>query len=198
MILDNTLEPNAQINIDEMAAQLNVSRTPVHDTLMQLQNKGLVKIVPYAGCFVYRITRKESSEIFQMRCAIESYAARRAAETMPDKILWQWTEQLFQDEKAVLQGNTAAFHRMDALLHDTLIGNLNNRYVLHVMEQITHNSYREQMAAMKSPKNIQCSLEEHHAVVEAMTDRCAKEAEKRMETHICNVARRIETIIFEA
>ena len=62
-ILDNSLPADTQINIDEVAAELGISRTPVREALIQLQNNGLVRIVPRVGCFVNRITRKEFQKI---------------------------------------------------------------------------------------------------------------------------------------
>ena len=77
LILNNTLTADSQIHIDEMAAQFNISRTPVREALMQLQNKGLVRIVPHVGCFVCGVTREEFREVFELRAVIETYAARR-------------------------------------------------------------------------------------------------------------------------
>jgi len=198
LILDNTLAAGTQINIDQMAAQLNISRTPVREALMQLQNKGLVKILPHVGCFVCSITREEFHEVFELRCIIESYAARRAAETMPEDELQLWTEHVSKSEQAVLQGNLYEFNVMETMIHDSLIANLHNKRIFGVMDMIADNIYRERMIAMDSADNVERSLEEHRALVDAIVNRRAEEAGKLMELHVRNVERRIEKIVFDS
>ena len=198
LILNNTLPADTQINIDEMAAQLNISRTPVREALMQLQNKGLVKIVPHVGCFVCSITREEFREVFELRCIIESYAALRAAETMPEDELQLWLDHVNKSEKAVLQGDLVEFNNMEAIIHNSLISNLRNKRIFEVMDMVADNIYRERMIAMGSIDNVQRSLEEHRAIVESVVNRRPEDARKAMDVHLRNVERRIEKIVFDS
>lgn len=195
-ILENTLTAGTQINIDQMAAQLNISRTPVREALMQLQNKGLVRIVPHVGCFVCSITLEELREVFELRCVIESYAARKAAENMPQEELERWVAHVNRSEQAVLNGDMLEFNVMETMIHDTLISNLQNKRILDVMDMIADNIYRERMIAMKSMENVEESVKEHRAIVEAIVNRRADEAYRLMEQHVRNVEYRTEKIVF--
>ena len=197
LILNNTLTADSQINIDEMAAQLNISRTPVREALMQLQNKGLVKIIPHVGCFVCSITREEFCEVFELRALIESYAARRAAETMTEEQLKLWVEHVNKSENAVRQGDMREFNVLETIIHDSLIVNLHNRRMLDVMDMVADNIYRERMIAMGSMDNVERSLAEHRLVVEAIVNHQPDEAAKLMEQHVRNVQQRIEKIVFD-
>ena len=198
LILNNTLTADSQIHIDEMAAQFNISRTPVREALMQLQNKGLVRIVPHVGCFVCGVTREEFCEVFELRAVIETYAARRAAETMPEEQLQLWVEHVNKSEAAVRQGNLQEFNVLETIIHDSLIVNLQNRRILDVMDMVADNIYRERMIAMGSMDNVERSLEEHRLVVEAIVKRDPDEAARLMEQHVRNVQRRIEKIVFDS
>ena len=198
LILDNTLTADSQIHIDQMAAQLNISRTPVREALMQLQNKGLVKIVPHVGYFVCRITREEFCEVFELRALIESYAARRAAETMTEDQLRHWVDHVNKSEAAVRQGNLREFNVLETIIHDSLIVNLHNRRILDVMDLVADIIYRERMIAMGSMDNVERSLEEHRQVVDAIVSRNPDEAARLMEQHVRNVQTRIEQIVFDS
>lgn len=198
LILNNTLTADSQINIDEMASQLNISRTPVREALIQLQNKGLVKIIPHVGCFVCRITREEFCEVFELRAVIESYAARRAAETMTEDQLQHWVEHVNNSEAAVRQGNLREFNVLETIIHDSLIVNLHNRQILDVMDLVADIIYRERMIAMGSMDNVERSLEEHRLVVNAIVSRNPDEAARLMEQHVRNVQNRIEKIVFDS
>lgn len=198
LILNNTLTADSQIHIDEMAAKFNISRTPVREALMQLQNKGLVRIVPHVGCFVCGVTREEFREVFELRAVIETYAARRAAETMTEEQLQLWVEHVNKSEAAVRQGNLQEFNVLETIIHDSLIVNLQNRRILDVMDMVADNIYRERMIAMGSMDNVERSLEEHRLVVEAIVKRDPDEAARLMEQHVRNVQRRIEKIVFDS
>jgi len=198
LILNNTLTANSQIHIDEMAAQFNISRTPVREALMQLQNKGLVKIVPHVGCFVCGVTREEFCEVFELRAVIETYAARRAAETMTEEELQMWVEHVNKSEAAVRDGYLREFNVLETIIHDSLIVNLHNRRILDVMDMVADNIYRERMIAMGSMDNVERSLEEHRLVVDAIVNRDPDEAARLMEQHVRNVQRRIEKIVFDS
>jgi len=198
LILNNTLTADSQIHIDQMAAQLNISRTPVREALMQLQNKGLVKIVPHVGCFVCRITREEFCEVFELRALIESYAARRAAETMTEDQLQHWVDHVNKSEAAVRQGNLREFNVLEAIIHDSLIVNLHNRRILDVMDLVADIIYRERMIALGSMDNVERSLEEHRLVVDAIVSHNPDEAARLMEQHVRNVQARIERVVFDS
>lgn len=197
-ILDNNLPAGSQIVVDQVAAQLNISRTPVREALLLLQNKGIVHIIPRVGCFVCEITRDELREVFELRCVIESYAARKAAENMSDEELQHWLEQVRKSVAAYHNGDLMEFNSMETIIHDLLIQRLNNKRILNVMEMVADNIYRERVIGTKSAENVKHAVEEHRAIVDAIVGRRADDACTLMEIHIRNVERRIEKIVFDA
>jgi GntR family transcriptional regulator, rspAB operon transcriptional repressor len=72
-ILRRELATGSQIPVDTVAAQLGVSRTPVIEALKQLENEGLVEVVPRRGCFVRKLVTEDVREIFEAREAIELF-----------------------------------------------------------------------------------------------------------------------------
>jgi len=51
-IIEGRLLPGAQLHADEIAASLNMSRTPVREALQQLESSGLVEVFPKRGTYV--------------------------------------------------------------------------------------------------------------------------------------------------
>lgn len=62
-----------------LARELGISRTPVGEAIRQLAQEGLVEQVPRFGTVVRRIERDDLVELYEMREALEGYAAARAA-----------------------------------------------------------------------------------------------------------------------
>ena len=78
-ILDGTLTANEEINQQEVATRLGVSRSPVRDALRRLEGMGLVTINPNQRSVVTSFTLDNMREIFEMRAALEGLAAYHAA-----------------------------------------------------------------------------------------------------------------------
>ena len=82
----NIYDDNAQLRLDEreLSERLNASRTPVREALTRLEQEGLVKIMPRKGVFIQRKSVGEILEMIIVWAALESMAARLAAERASD------------------------------------------------------------------------------------------------------------------
>src|ERR1700732_4485008 len=75
-------DPKQELRLDErqLTAALGVSRTPIREALSVLEQEGFVRTVPRRGIYVVRKTKREVIEMITVWAAIESLAARFAAE----------------------------------------------------------------------------------------------------------------------
>lgn len=73
------LEPGMQISELSVAAELGLSRSPVRDALGQMVAEGMVERVPRFGTVIKRFSIQEVSDLYDLRVALESYAAEQAA-----------------------------------------------------------------------------------------------------------------------
>jgi DNA-binding GntR family transcriptional regulator len=89
-ILDmNIYDPETDLRLDErqMAEQLGISRTPIREALVRLEQDGFVEIQPRKGVFVCRKSLDEILEIVVVWAALESMAARLVTENaMPQEL----------------------------------------------------------------------------------------------------------------
>ncbi len=83
-IIRGNLEPGQRIVERDIAAELGVSRIPVREAFRMLESEGLVSVVPRRGVIVARISRRDVEELFDIREALEGFAARRATERASD------------------------------------------------------------------------------------------------------------------
>ena len=85
LILARSVRPGDRLDVDLLAAQMKVSRTPVKDALARLASEGLVEVVPRRGTFVQRLTARDVAETFDIRAALEGLAAERIALSVSDR-----------------------------------------------------------------------------------------------------------------
>src|SRR5881392_3471372 len=78
------LPPGAPLSENELAAELDVSRTPVREALILLGEESLVDIFPMLGTFVSRISVDAVLEAQFMREALELAALREAVKRADD------------------------------------------------------------------------------------------------------------------
>ncbi len=74
-IVNQEFGPGAQISIDNLARQLNMSNTPVREALMRANGEGLVMQKTNHGFVVAKIlTAEEIHQLFDVRHALELHA----------------------------------------------------------------------------------------------------------------------------
>jgi DNA-binding GntR family transcriptional regulator len=84
-IMSGTLRPGTFIRLDETAAELGVSITPVREALRTLRGEGMVQLEPHRGHVVAPFTRDDIQDIFWLQATIAGQLARSAAERITDE-----------------------------------------------------------------------------------------------------------------
>jgi DNA-binding GntR family transcriptional regulator len=95
-ILRGDFSPGERLREVEIAARYQVSRGPVREALLQLEQEGLVLLRRNRGAVVARLSRDDLEELYSLRLALERLAAARAAK----------------------YGTEAEFAKLDAVLHE--------------------------------------------------------------------------------
>jgi DNA-binding GntR family transcriptional regulator len=75
-IVSGIYKPGARLNESKLARQFSVSRIPVREALMQLQEQGLVMNHPRRGMFVNTLTDEDTQKINSVRIVLESEAIK--------------------------------------------------------------------------------------------------------------------------
>src|ERR1700712_174595 len=84
-IMSGALRPGAFIRLDETAAELGVSITPVREALRTLRGEGMVQLEPHRGHVVSPFTRGDIEDIFWLQAVIAGQLAKSAAERITDE-----------------------------------------------------------------------------------------------------------------
>ena len=66
-MVDCVYPPGSLINEAQLAADLNLSRTPIREAISKLEMEGFVQILPKKGIYVTNITFNDVIQVFQTR-----------------------------------------------------------------------------------------------------------------------------------
>jgi DNA-binding GntR family transcriptional regulator len=172
LILDNQISPGTQLLEQEAALRLGMSRTPVREAMVRLQQDGMVEIRPRHGMRVLPVTLYDMREIYDMLTVLEALAARRAAEQgMPHAALAE-LETAVQDMDAALElDDRDAWAAADARFHNLLVAASGSRRLQTAVANVVDQASRARhLTLMLRPKPL-TSNEDHRAVVEAIKAR---------------------------
>jgi DNA-binding GntR family transcriptional regulator len=125
-ILHHVFLPGDKLDVQQLADDLGVSRTPVKDAINRLTAEGLVVLRSRRGTYVARLTPAALHDLFDARLMIETWAAQElSAETMV--AVASTVRDLFARGDRIITGGDAAhfdypaFYGLDTQLHETLV-----------------------------------------------------------------------------
>ncbi|AQA03500.1 GntR family transcriptional regulator [Mycobacterium sp. MS1601] len=117
-IMSGTLRPGTFIRLDETAAQLGVSITPVREALLTLRGEGMVQLEPHRGYVVLPMSRQDIADIFWLQSTIAKELAISATSRITDEDIDQLERLNDNLAEAVATGDSEsvvlaefAFHR---------------------------------------------------------------------------------------
>src|SRR3984885_5497100 len=83
-IMSGALRPGTFIRLDETAAKLGVSATPVREALLKLRGEGMVQLEPHRGHVVLPLSRQDIEDIFWVQATIAKELAASATDHITD------------------------------------------------------------------------------------------------------------------
>lgn len=184
MVVAGRLLPGAQIVEEHILRELGVSRTPVREALQRLEFEGLVEVRAHKGTFVSLLDDESLREIFEFREAIEGQAARLATQRIDDQTRLSLNELLERFRDGVERADPRAFHEADTRLHRTLVAACGNRRIQRTIEILESQIARTRFLSIIALTRMEKSSSEHEAIIKAVIERDAAEAEEAMRHHI--------------
>lgn len=171
LILDNVWSPGYQALEQEIALQLGMSRTPVHEALTRLAAEGLIEVVPRRGMRVLPLSLATMSEIYQILGALEGLAAELVAARKPSatelKPLVVATRSM---ERALAKDDLQAWAEADESFHEHLIDLCGNKLLADAVYGYWDRAHRARMFTLRlRPKPVD-STKEHMALVDKLRD----------------------------
>lgn len=185
-ILDSSFAPGYQASEQEIALRLGMSRTPVHEAVIRLQEDGLVRVLSRRGVLICALAPEDMREIYDVIIAIEGRAAELLA-SFPDAERKTVSAELTQDTedmaRAWKDGDLSTWGQADARFHRALVEQARNRRMMRIIHTINDQSHRARMLTLKLRRELGSSVAEHRAIIEAIQCGDPAQAQARVHDH---------------
>lgn len=187
-IVNHDYAPGQRLQVEQLATQLGVSRTPVREALNLLASEGLVKVRPRHGTFVAQVDDTAVAELYQMRLMIDTSVGKLLAPRLSPRQL-QIVKRALDKLRRLIDGDTyrdyGAYLACDRAFHSTIVQQLGNSRLTALYEEINLPLWlvRAQQSA-GTPQDASASLAEHEAIFAALQARDPGAAAEAMAGHI--------------
>ncbi len=185
-ILDNMWPPGYQALEQEVALALGMSRTPVREALICLQNEGLIELLPRRGMRVLPVSPEDMREIYEVLTALECAAVEMVARRKPTTQQLQPLMDATRDMSHALDGDDADLDKWaeaDERFHEQLLILCGNRHLHDTVLNYWDRAHRARMFTLRlRPKPVN-STREHLELVERLRAGDAEGAEKVNRAH---------------
>lgn len=186
-IVNLDFAPGARLSEEVLARELGVSRTPVREALLRLGEVGLVRVSPRRGFAVPEVTADDLAELYDLRAALEGFAARAATPLLTDEEVASHRERQRQAHERAVAGSPMAaeqFFRADIALHEMLQRRAGNRRSARLVADVMGQLAVRSMRAAQSPEHRLLAIGEHNRILDALEARNAAAAAAAMEAHV--------------
>ncbi len=188
-IIDGRLKLGDRFSEARLSKMLGISKTPVREALQELRREGLVQIDPQRGTTIFRIEDSEVDQITEFRQILEITAARRilAGDRAPTcRKLRAIVEAM---GKALERKEIMAYRLLDAELHQVLIDDCGNNYIVNAYGLISAKVGALRTRAHDDREVVDRSAGMHALIVEKMEAGDTETFCRLLVQHIQNAGR---------
>ena len=181
-IFDGTYAAGEYVRLDQLAAELGISVTPVREALFQLRAEGLLDQKLHRGFVVLPVTGRDITDVSDVQAHIGGELAARAAVNITDEQVRDLESIQTQLEAAYAGDDHERAVRLNHDFHRAINVASDSPKLAQLMSQITCYAPESVFPIVEGwPKR---SMEDHRLVVTALGKRDAEAARAAMSEHL--------------
>ena len=192
-IIDLDIKPGSMISEQDVAQELNVSRTPVHEALLELPRSKIVDILPQRGCSVSRIDLELVEEAVFARRTIECAVIEEACKMATEQDLADMRDNIRLQDFYLASKTVEKIMELDNKFHESLYRISNKMQCYYMVQLLNVHFDRLRSMSLHSVKEIKI-VDDHRAMMQAMIDKDSALAKSLLEKHLSRLHVDVEEI----
>jgi DNA-binding GntR family transcriptional regulator len=191
----NIYDGDAELRLDERAlsGQFGISRTPLREALAQLDQEGLVRIVPRRGIYIVRKTKPEILEMITVWAALEGMAGRLVTQVAEDEEIAE-LRQLHEnfDRTEEIREHIGEYSDANIKFHQAIIRMSRCRLIATITDGLFMHVRAIRHRAIFERDRVKRSLIDHMNIIEALEARKTELAERLLVEHTLRLRDHVE------
>ncbi len=192
LIATGEFPPGTFLSERQLAAQLGMSKTPVHVALERLESEGFVTISAQQGIVVRGMTVEDIIDHYELREAVESWVVRRLSGRLSPEQIDQLRDNIAKQHEALAEDNLHQIMVLDQQMHFLLSSFLGNQEITTTMERLRDKIHQVILRVTDTDGTRPAeSTAEHVAIIDAVIAGDGDQAARLMVEHLEAGKRRI-------
>jgi DNA-binding GntR family transcriptional regulator len=183
-ILDRVYPGNQLLTEGELATAVGVSRTPVREALLRLEESGLVRLYPKKGALVLPVLAQEVNDVLEARELIETHAASKVwprRKQLAEKLV-PLVQEMRRHRKA---GDAKSFLEADRAFHEAIVGAAGNEILAKLYNSLRDRQVRMGVPGIEvQPARMDKSVTAHQEMIDALGGNSPKRFRELVIDHI--------------
>lgn len=189
LILSGRLERGVIHSQKKVADELGISKTPLRDAVLRLEQERYIDVYPSKGFVVHEMTRDDIRETYQIRSAIEVYCLKQLAADGESESFHTCVAALksrIGQQKAIMDNNRSnkEFARKDYEFHRSIVEYVGNATMLHLYKDYMHQIFWQIELSFRQDGRMADTIKEHIHILEAIESHNKEQLEQQFENHL--------------
>jgi DNA-binding GntR family transcriptional regulator len=184
-ICDGDFAPGKRLVEEELAEQLQVSRTPVREALRRLESEGLIAHAHGKGATVLGFSRDDVAELYSIREALEALAIHYTIQNITREEIHQLTAIVEKMRSNLRDKDIGAHFEWNQKFNDLLIRTCKMPRLIRLINTYREHLHRFRYAAMSRHEGrMMEALREHEQILQAVVAKNEAKAESLVTKHL--------------
>src|ERR1700676_5360850 len=190
-IASGELTPGSLYSVNTIAERLSVSRTPVREALLKLEDQGMVRFERNKGARILETSVHDLLELFSLCILLETASAYRAAQNANAADIERLRKLLKSTDEAYRKHPAGARTHLepDAGFHKEIAVISGSRRMADIIDSVFDQQMIAELTSADVPSRTNEIVDDHHRIFDAIAQGNAKEAANSMRDHLTSSCR---------
>ncbi|MBI1386080.1 MAG: FCD domain-containing protein [Rhizobiales bacterium] len=188
LIVEGYFQADERFDLNQLARELGVSKTPLNEAVQRLESEGLLTVRPRSGTFVSSVDEREVREAFEVRRMLEVGAADFIIDRIEDDEVAEVAALTGRMEALLTEGDyqeiVREFITLDDRMHATILAASRHRLLIDTYGRVNTLLLVSRVRGKFQREDSLQTIEEHRAICAALEARDRRAYRKAIAAHM--------------